>query len=541
MPKPKAQVNTPRIGCEIPGPGGEVFRIQDRIGGGSFGETYRAVGQRNNHTVAVKMVSQEKLSLPSTLSVKTILNEVRLAMMDVNHPNVVRVLHVDSGSVVEVGPFVMMEYVTGGTLQDLIDQRKNGEGGFTLAESLSLMIGIALGSQAINERLIHRDIKPDNVLIESANGQPVPRIADFGIAKAVSDPTRPETFKGIQAVWYMAPEVWRQEKNTFKIDVYSVGLVFHQILTLQHPLLKSVSDPSDFLQWREAHLIRVCPDVRGERPDVPLSIAKLLSLMVDKSPGNRPSWEEVLSVLNQQSAAAPTTVDPQLIAAMQSLAAERFRNQQKNTETVLDRQRELERIQSHQEEFRQSCRRLISKFDAIIEALNQQDGVDPIQITGDGILNRVYGLPNGRRVICSFFGLNANMEKPALGAGYIGVDGGLSANLLLNGQLEDIASAGWSAIEVTLLAVMDGEARLKWYREAQVSDATIRYVEYLDGNQPWRRDSPSFFGLSRSEFFYEHYARGKRAMHVYSFSTRPDVIETFNAILRVGLRMPSRR
>jgi serine/threonine protein kinase len=528
MPKPKTQVQTRRVGLEIPGPGGEVFLIEDRIGAGSFGETYRAVGQKNKTTVAVKMVSQDKLNLPPTLSVKTILNEVRLAMMDVNHPNVVRVLHVDNGSIGEIGPFLMMEYVTGGTLQELIDQRKNDNKTFSLAEAVSLMKGIALGTQAINAQLVHRDIKPDNILIETSNGAPIPRIADFGIAKIVSDPTRPETFKGIQAVWYMAPEVWRQEKNTFKIDVYSAGLVFYQILTLQHPLLTNVSDPDDFIQWRQAHLTSVCHDVRSARPDVPLSIAKLMS------------WEEVLSVLVPQPTVAPTVVDPQLLAAMKSLADERFRNQQKNAEIISDRQRELERVHARQEEFRQSSRRLFSRFDEIIDALNQQDGVELIQISGDGILNRVYSLPNGRRVVSNMFGFNPNMEKPALGGGYIGVDGGLSANLLLVGQLDDIACAGWSAIEVTVLAVLFGDARLKWYREAGLSDATIRFVEHMDGHQPWRRDLPSFFGFSRADSFYEHYARGKRAMHVYSFSTRPDVMETFNTILRIGLRMPER-
>ena len=207
----------------------------------------------------------------------------------------------------------------------------------------------------------------------------------------------------------------------------------------------------------------------------------------------------------------------------------------------MPRQRELELVQTRQEEFRQSSRRLFSRFDEIIEALNQNDGVDPIQISGDGFLNRVYSLPNDRRVRSSMFGFNPNMEKPALGGGYIGVDGGLSANLLLCGQVDDIGSAIWSAVEVTVLAVLFGDARLKWYREAELSDATIRYAEYMDGNQPWRRDSPSFFGFSRAESFYEHYARGKRAMHVYSFSTRPDVIETFNTMLQVGLRMPERR
>ena len=133
-----------------------------------------------------------------------------------------------------------------------------------------LMRGVALGAQAINEHLVHRDIKPDNILLDGPSDKPIPRIADFGIAKIATEPTRPETFKGIQPVWYMAPEACRQEKNTYKMDVYSVGLVFYQILTLNHPLLSFVTDPTDWVQWREVHLTHACPDVRNTRTDVPL-------------------------------------------------------------------------------------------------------------------------------------------------------------------------------------------------------------------------------------------------------------------------------
>src|SRR5260370_22320115 len=107
------------------------------------------------------------------------------------------------------------------------------------------------------------------------------------------------------------------------------------------------------------------------------------------------------------------------------------------------------------------------------------------------------------------------------------------------GQTDAIASARWSAVEVTVMALIAGEARLKWYREARLSDSTIRFVEFFDGNEPWRRDSPSFFGFQDANLFYEHYTRGNHAMHVYSFNIRPDVIGTFSEIVRLGFRMPN--
>jgi len=140
-----------RIGTQISGPASELFRIETRLGNGSFGEVYRCIGTISQTLTAVKMVPQHKLSDPSTLSVKTVLNEGRVAMLKVNHPNVVRVLHVDTGSDPAIGPYIMMEYVGGGNLQEFLNRMQMDGQQLTLDEAISLMRGVALGAQAINE------------------------------------------------------------------------------------------------------------------------------------------------------------------------------------------------------------------------------------------------------------------------------------------------------------------------------------------------------------------------------------------------------
>ena len=533
-----------RIGTEIIGPDAERFRIETRLGNGSFGEVYKAVGTRTGAVAAVKMVPQPKLSDPSTLSVRTVLNEGRVAMLQVNHPNVVRILHVDSGSDRDIGPYLMMEYVSGGTLKDLLDQRRAASKLFTIEEAIALMREIALGAQAINEHLIHRDIKPDNILLDGPANLPRPRIADFGIAKVAADPTRPETFKGIQAVWYMAPEVWRGERNTPKIDVYSVGLVFYEILTLEHPLLAHLVDPADWVRWREVHLTIPCPDIRSARPEIPLSLAKLLLRMTDKSPGNRPDWDEVLSGLSLRTTQprAPVTIDPQLLAALRSQADERFREEHQRTKTELARVREGEQNESRREEYKQSARRLLARFDEVIETLNHHESTYPIQIEGDGVLSRTYKLTNGYDLQCRMFGYLARpIRQPGsqiLGGGYMGITEALTANLLLTGQPDDIASANWSAIEANVHALIHGEKRLKLYREARLREQTIRFLEFEDGGKPWRRDTPTYFGFEHPEQFFKEYEAGVRATHDYSFRMEPDVMRTFNQILLLGMRMP---
>jgi len=283
----------------------------------------------------------------------------------------------------------------------------------------------------------------------------------------------------------MAPEAWREEKNTYKMDVYSIGLVFYQILTLNHPLVSFVGDPTDWVRWRAVHLSQACPDVRNARPDSPLALAKLVMRMTDKSPGNRPSWDEVLSALDIPTVTPPGTqpIDPQLMAAMKGLADQRFRQEQKKTEAELARDREAERNQARSQEFDQSSRRLLVQFDGVIQALNEQEPTYPIKIDGDGVRSRNYTLPNGRKLTCQLFGLTKKLEKPAIGAGYLGVNGGLSANLMLSGQEDDIASGHWSAVEANVMALIYGQTELKLLREAGLPDETIRFVLRMDGNE----------------------------------------------------------
>lgn len=116
------------------------------------------------------------------------------------------------------------------------------------------------------------------------------------------------------------------------------------------------------------------------------------------------------------------------------------------------------------------------------------------------------------------------------------MDGGLSANLIIQGQPDDVASAHWSAVEATVVPLMDGNNRLKWYREAGLSDDTIHYVEFMNGYEPWRRDSPSYFGFRKAAAFFEHFSH--TGMHVYQFQITPDLDLIFNEVLLLGIRMP---
>jgi len=272
--------------------------------------------------------------------------------------------------------------------------------------------------------------------------------------------------------------------------------------------------------------------------------------MTDKSPGNRPSWDEVLDGLNLTEAPAKkkTSLDPSLLAAFRQHADERLREEHAQATAVLERQRQAEVGAARHEEYAQSAARLLIQFDEIIESLNEQEPTYQIQIQGvpppgGESLLRSYVLPNLRRLECLISVYTGGRQSPRgmiLGGGYMGIASALSANLLLLGQPDDIASARWWAVETTVMALIAGNPILKWYQEAGLREEDILFQEHMN-REPWTRDAVTHFGFKDLSKFFNEFVSGISAMHVYSFNMHPDALRAFTAILMLGLRMPRAR
>jgi eukaryotic-like serine/threonine-protein kinase len=430
------------LGTTFIGPNGESFKIVDFLGQGAFGEVYRSVGITSGNVVAVKLLPLGALA--SAESKIALLNEIRVAQQ-IKHPNVVQVLHVDDGTSSQIGPYVVMEYVSGGSLARVL----RAETQIPLDRGIEMMIDIAQGARAINEKLIHRDIKPDNVLIEAGKL----KIGDFGISKFVDESTRLHTFKGAQHIAYMASEGWANQTNTIKIDVYSVGLVFYEILTLKHPLLQHVNDPSNFLDWEKAHLYQQCPDVRTLRKEVPLSIAQLLSRMVSKRQDERPFWDEILNVLSQPESGS-STKNPTVTAAVEAAVA---RSQQLQKKELEARARQDER-EKQLALYRYTCGALLEQLDPVIEQFNKEFQHGQITRRGDaGVI--VYHVPLGQSIQVAFFEPMKTEIKirngEVIGGGWIGLANGRSANLVLLKHGEDDLYGRWIVCEIRFMALAD--------------------------------------------------------------------------------------
>ena len=134
----------------------ETFKTTDFLGEGAFGEVYRAVGQTTGTVVAVKLLPVGVLA--SAESQRALLNEVR-ASQQIRHPNVVEILHVNEGSSSQIGPYVVMEYVSGSTLAKLLRTQAQSGAQIPLPRAIEMMIDIAQGARAINIRAAQQRTK----------------------------------------------------------------------------------------------------------------------------------------------------------------------------------------------------------------------------------------------------------------------------------------------------------------------------------------------------------------------------------------------
>lgn len=266
------------------------YTIVRLIDSGGFGTVYE-VRDQNGNRFALKTILT---ALLDDTKLRALQNESQLAT-EIVHPNVTRVFYFHDGRQhVELPPYMIMEYADGGTLKDLLADRKNNSQ-FVLSNELrEMFVELACGMRAINSKLVHRDVKPDNILLVNDKL----KISDFGLSKVVGAATRSETFKGINHVMYCAPEAWRQEANLPSMDMYSMGITFYEIATLRHPY--TVAATGDFVDaWKMAHFSQSARDPRQLNQHLDPHLAQIILKMISKRSSDRyQSWDLLLERLN---------------------------------------------------------------------------------------------------------------------------------------------------------------------------------------------------------------------------------------------------
>ena len=242
---------------------------------------YRAHDRRLDRTVALKLMHAHLADSPDFVS--RFRREARAAAR-LSNPGVVAVY--DQGSLDGVA-YLVMEYVEGPTLRDLITA-----GPLSVKEALGLVAQLLrpLGA-AHRAGLVHRDIKPENVLLPSDGS--VAKVADFGLARAVTEVTQTTTGNVLGTVAYLAPELITSGDSTSRADVFSAGVVLYELLTGEQPF---TADSPIQIAFRNVHEDVPLPSALV--PDMPADVDELVATMTRREPQERPAdADEALALL----------------------------------------------------------------------------------------------------------------------------------------------------------------------------------------------------------------------------------------------------
>jgi serine/threonine protein kinase len=257
----------PAITRTIPfnGPSGgtliDSYHLLERIGQGGMGEVWLAEQRQPvRRRVAIKLIKPGM----DTREVVARFQSERQALALMDHPAIAKVF--DAGSTQEGRPYFAMEYVPGLPITDYCDKHKLG-----LRQRLELFILVCEGVQHAHQKaIIHRDLKPSNILVNEIDGKPMPRIIDFGVAKATSQRLGAATVHTqlgalIGTLGYISPEQADSggEDIDTRTDVYSLGVVLYELLV--------GSLPFDFHRVSYDEMLRLLREQDAPRPSAKIS------------------------------------------------------------------------------------------------------------------------------------------------------------------------------------------------------------------------------------------------------------------------------
>lgn len=247
---------------------GSRYEVLEKIGTGGMSDVYKAKDQKLNRFVAVKVLKQEFSENRNFVSKFRVEAQAAAGLM---HPNIVNVYDVGEEDGIH---YIVMELVEGITLKKYIEKKVR----LTTKEAISIAIQVAMGIEAAhNNHIIHRDIKPQNIII-SKEGKV--KVTDFGIAKAASSNTITSNVMG--SVHYTSPEQARGGFSDEKSDIYSLGVTIFEMLTGRVPFNGDTT-----VAIAIKHIQNPMPSMREFVPEIPQSVENIVMKCTQKSPDRR--------------------------------------------------------------------------------------------------------------------------------------------------------------------------------------------------------------------------------------------------------------
>lgn len=247
---------------------GERYEVLELIGTGGMSDVYRAKCHKLNRFVAMKVLKQEFSGNTEFVSKFRVEAQAAAGLM---HPNIVNVYDVGEENGIY---YIVMELVEGITLKRYIEKKAR----LSVKETISIAIQISMGIEAAhNNHIIHRDIKPQNIII-SKEGKV--KVTDFGIAKAATSNTITSNVMG--SVHYTSPEQARGGFSDEKSDIYSLGITIFEMLTGRVPFNGETT-----VTIALKHIQEEMPSPRNYVPEIPISLEQIVMKCTQKSPDRR--------------------------------------------------------------------------------------------------------------------------------------------------------------------------------------------------------------------------------------------------------------
>ena len=247
---------------------GDRYEILEKIGTGGMSDVYKAKDHKLNRFVAVKVLKQEFSENANFVSKFRIEAQAAAGLM---HPNIVNVYDVGEEDGIY---FIVMELVEGITLKKYIEKKAR----LSVKEAVSIAIQVSMGIEAAhNNHIIHRDIKPQNIII-SKEGKV--KVTDFGIAKAATSNTITSNVMG--SVHYTSPEQARGGYSDEKSDIYSLGVTMFEMLTGRVPFNGETT-----VAIAIKHIQEEMPSPREYVSEIPISVEQIVFKCCQKSPDRR--------------------------------------------------------------------------------------------------------------------------------------------------------------------------------------------------------------------------------------------------------------
>ena len=264
------------------------YTVLRTLGSGGFGEVFLARDGVLGREVALKVLGRR--CADDGGGIERFRREACSAA-SLSHPNVVAV-H-DFGQDPEDGaPYIVMEYVPGVTLADVL----KGEGALAPGSAAAVALGVASGLEAAHRRgVVHRDVKPANVLLAGAGAFGTVKVADFGVARVVAEDTLTEENAVVGTAHYLSPEQAMGRPAGPASDLYSLGVVLYEMLAGRRPFEAEGAESPLAVAMR--HVTEEPDPPSASNPEVPPALDALVMRLLAKNPERRPASAAVLAEL----------------------------------------------------------------------------------------------------------------------------------------------------------------------------------------------------------------------------------------------------